>query len=277
MRILLGFGHAPSTQPTRDELSNRGATKIKMIKPTFLNTEDRPTIIGHVFNTPLVVKGITGIPLLELVAWGMLSWVAGRNHPEWSSVKKVTAGALTSLILFASEWGHNLAHTAAAQRIGKPVDAVRIAWGTPLLIYYDINDQNVSPRQHILRASGGPIFNALLVPICWLGKQLTQEDTLPRYVADFALGTNIFISTVALLPIPGIDGGPILKWSLVERGQSPQIADETVKKVNLALGSGLAVTAGVALKKRRKWLGVTIGAFALTSLAIGLGLLREHK
>lgn len=248
-----------------------------MIKPAFLNSEERPTTIGHVFNTPIVVKGITGIPLLELVAWGILSWVADRNHPEWSSPKKVIAGVLTALILFASEWGHNLAHTAAAQRIGKPVDAIRIVWGTPLLIYYDINDQNVSPRQHILRASGGPIFNALLVPICWLGKQLTREDTLARYVADFALGTNIFISTVALLPIPGIDGGPILKWSLVERGQSLKGADETVKKVNLALGSGLAAASAVALKKRRRWLGVTIGAFAITSLAIGLGLLREQK
>jgi Zn-dependent protease len=248
-----------------------------MIRPAFLSSEERPTTIGHVFDTPIVVKGITGLPLLELVAWGILSWVAGRNHPEWSRSNKGTAGALTALILFASEWGHNLAHTAAAQRIGKPVDAIRIAWGTPLLIYYDINDQNVSPHQHILRASGGPIFNALMVPICWLGRCLTREGTTSRYVADFALGTNIFISSVALLPIPGIDGGPILKWSLVERGQSPQGADETVKKVNLALGSGLAVATGVALKKRRKWLGVAIGAFALTSLAIGLGLLKEQK
>src|SRR4030042_4456504 len=206
-----------------------------MIKPAFLRSEDRPTTIGHVFGAPLVVKGISWLPMLELAAWGILSVVASRKKPGWSRSKRVTAGALTSLILFGSEWCHNLAHTAVAHRIGKPVDAIRIFWGTPLLIYYDINDQQVNPRQHILRASGGPIFNALMVPISWLAKRFTKKGTLTRYAADFALGTNIFIATIALLPIPGIDGGPLLKWSLVDKGHTPQEADETLRKVNLAL------------------------------------------
>jgi Zn-dependent protease len=81
----------------------------------------------------------------------------------------------------------------------------------------------------------------------------------------------------SLLPIPGIDGGPILKWSLVKAGRTPAKADEVVKQVNLALGSGLSVAAGLALMKRRKWLAAAIAAFAATTLAIGLGLLKEHK
>jgi Zn-dependent protease len=248
-----------------------------MIKPSFLEPEEKTTTFGKVFNTPIIAKGITWLPLLELAAWGLLTRVTRRKKPDWSRSKRVTAGALTTLIIFGSEWGHNLAHTAVASRIGKPVDAIRVFWGTPLLIYYDINDQQVSPRQHILRASGGPIFNAIMVPICWVARCITKEGTLTRYLADFALGANVFISSVALLPIPGIDGGPILKWSLVDRGQTPQEADQTVKKVNLALGSGLGIATGMALKKRRKWLGVVIAAFAATSLAIGLGLIKEQK
>jgi Zn-dependent protease len=248
-----------------------------MIKPTFLSSDEQPTTLGHVFEAPIVVKGITGLPVLELVAWGLLTWVAGKKRPDWSQSKRATAGALTTLILFASEWGHNLAHALFAHRIGKPVDAIRILGGTPMLIYYDTNDQDVSPRQHILRASGGPIFNTLMVPLCWIARILTREGSLPRYAANFALGTNIFIASVALLPIPGIDGGPILKWSLVERGQSSQEADDTVKKVNLAMGSGLAIATGVAIKNQHKWLAAAIGALALTSLAIGLGLLKEQK
>ena len=46
-------------------------------------------------------------------------------------------------IVLGSEWCHNLAHAAAARAIGKPVDAIRITWGMPLLVYYDINDKNV--------------------------------------------------------------------------------------------------------------------------------------
>lgn len=247
-----------------------------MIKPSFLEPKDKPTTIGYVFDTPLVVKRWTWLPMLELASWGVLTVVAGRKQPDWSRSKKISAGALTTIIMFGSEWCHILAHTAVAHWIGKPVDAIRIFWGTPLLIYYDINDQKVSPRQHILRAIGGPVFNALMVPLSWLAKHLTREGTLKRYAADFALGTNGFISTVSLLPIPGIDGGPIIKWSLVESGRSPEEADTMIKGVNRALGTGLGIAAGVAMKKRRRWLGAVIAAFAATSLAIGFGLLKEQ-
>jgi Zn-dependent protease len=246
-----------------------------MNKPAFLHPEDQPTTLGRIFGTPLLVKGITGLPLLEMAAWGILTYIAGLNKPGWSRSQRGVAGALTTIILFGSEWGHNLAHAAAAHRIGKPVDAIRIVWGTPLLIYYDINDQQVSPRQHIMRASGGPIFNALLVPVAWFARRVTREGSLAHYVANFALGTNSVLSTASLLPIPGIDGGPLLKWLLVESGKSREQADETVKKANLALGSGLTVAAGVAVRKQHRWLGAAIAAFAATSLAIGLGLLKE--
>ncbi len=248
-----------------------------MIKPPFLDPEDRPTALGHVFGAPMVVKGWTCLPVIELVVWGILSWVAGCKRPDWSRKKRAAAGAATTIIMLGSEWCHNLAHAAVASRIGKPVDAIRIFWGTPLLIYVDINDQKVSPYQHILRSLGGPIFNALLIPVCWLTRQLTQEGTLGRYAADFAIGTNTFLSTVSLLPIPGIDGGPILKWSLVQRGYNPDKADEVVKGVNRVVGGGLGIAAGVALKNQRKWLGLTIAAFAVTSLAIGFGLLKEQE
>jgi len=247
-----------------------------MIKPSFLEPEDRPAILGHVFGTPMVVKGWSGLPVVELVVWVILSWVARRNRPAWTLKEQVWAGAVTTTIMLGSEWCHNLAHTALAHRIGKPVDAIRIVWGMPLLIYYDINDQLVSPRQHILRALGGPVFNGMMVLVAWLAKGFTHQGTPTRYAVDFALGTNSFLSTVSLFPIPGIDGGPILKWSLVERGHSPAQADELVKGVNRILGSGLGLAAGLALKKRRKWLGLVLAAFAATSLAIGFGYLKER-
>jgi Zn-dependent protease len=248
-----------------------------MIKPAFLKVDDQPTVVGHVFSSPLVVKGWTGLPLIELGAWVVLTWVAGQRHPDWSMRKRISAGVVTSTILLGTEWCHNLAHTFIASKIRKPVDAIRIYFGTPLLIYYDINDQQVSPSQHITRALGGPIFNALMIPFAWLVKQYTREGTLIQYAANFALGINGFISIVSLLPIPGIDGGPLLKWSLVETGRTPAEADDLVRGVNLALGSGLAIATGVAVKKRRKWLALVIAAFAATSFAIGLGLLKEQK
>jgi Zn-dependent protease len=248
-----------------------------MIKPVLLEREDRPTVITRIFGVPLVVKSWTGLPVLELVAWVISSWLTQKKRPDWSEAKQAGAGAFMAMILFGLEWCHNLAHTLVASRIGKPVDAIRIVWGTPLLIYYDINDEQVLPHQHILRAVGGPIFNAILLPILWLAKRDTSPGTLARYLADFALGTDAVLSTISLLPIPGIDGGPILKWSLVKAGSSPEQADAAVKSVNRYLGVGLAAASGLAAKKRKKWLAVGATALAATSLAIGFGLLKEQK
>jgi len=248
-----------------------------MIKPAFVNPGEQPNVIGHVFGAPVVVKGLTWLPLLELVAgWG-LRQVASQKHQDWTRSSWGRAGALSSITLFASEWCHNLAHAAAARLVGKPVDAIRIVWGTPILVYYDINDQQVSPRQHIVRASGGPIFNASMVPLLWFARRFARQGSLAHHIFNFALGTNCFLATASLLPIPGIDGGPILKWTLVESGYGVDRAYEAVKKVNLALGTGLAVASGIALKRRKVWLGAAMAAFAATCLAIGVGWLREQE
>jgi Zn-dependent protease len=248
-----------------------------MIKPAFLKPDDQPTTVGRVFGTPMVVMGWTWLPVLELAASIILSWVAGRKRPDWSVRQRVYAGTASAVVMLGSEWMHNLAHTAVANQIGKPVDAIRVMWGTPLLIYYDINDQDVTPRQHIQRASGGPLINALLVPVSWVVRRLTPRDSVAHYVANFAFGTNCVLSTVSLVPIPGIDGGPMLKWSLVESGQSLAQADETVKGVNRMVGVGLGLAAGVAIKRRHTLLGAALAALAATSLAIGFGLLKEQK
>lgn len=248
-----------------------------MKKPTILLPTDEATTVGRVFDTSLVVKGKTWFPATGFIFWMVMTWVAGRGHPERSCGKRLATGAFTTLAILGSEWCHNLAHAAAASLVGKPVDAIRIVWGMPLLVYYDINDQTVTPRQHILRALGGPLFNALLLPwMLWINR-LTRPGSAARDVANAAVVMNAFLSSVSLLPIPGIDGGPLLKWSLVARGNTPRQADERVKRVNRASGAGLGLAAGIALKKRRWLIGVFLGLFAALSWAIGFGLLKEQE
>lgn len=247
-----------------------------MIKPAYLQKSDQPAVIGSLFGSPVVVKGWTGLPLFELGAWSLLTWVAAKIHPEWSPRRHLSAGALTTAIIFGFEWGHDLTHAAFAWHVGKPADAIRIFFGNPLLVYYDVNDRQVTPLQHMTRASGGPVFNALMVPFAWLARKLTKKGSFPRYLADFALGTNVLLSSLILLPIPMIDGGPILKWSVVRHGRTPAEADNVVKKVNLAVGGVMAAASAVALENHRKRLGAAAAVISLASLAIGLGLLKEQ-
>lgn len=247
-----------------------------MIKPPFVKPGEDVKIVGRVFNTPLVVKGKTWFPLVQLAAWPILSWVAGRRKPERSWGQRLVVGALTTPVVLGSEWCHNLAHAAAARWVSKPMDAIRVVWGMPLLIYYDINDASVSPPQHIARALGGPVFNALLFFVARLLKRQVCPGSALGEMAEAAEKINAFIAVVGLLPIPGIDGGPILKWSLVELGRTPAEADQDVRKVNGVLGATLA-GAGVVALKRKRWLeGGLLVMLAATALSIASGLLKEQ-
>jgi Zn-dependent protease len=247
-----------------------------MIKPAFVRPGEEVTVISHFFETPLVIKGCTWLPLAQLFTWPVMAWVAKRRLPERSWSQAMAVGALTMPVVLGSEWGHNLAHTAAAWWVGKPVDAIRIVWGMPLLVYYDINAQDVQPKEHIARALGGPVFNALLATLAYLFWRKTAPPTQARDIVGAALATNIFLPTVGLLPIPFIDGGPILKWSLVERGRSIPEADQVVRKVNIGLGLILSLTGLLAIKKRRRLAGGFLLSLAGWALVFGLGLMKEQ-
>jgi Zn-dependent protease len=236
---------------------------------------DEMTVVGEVFGAPLVVKGNTWLPVAELGAWGVMAWYAGVRQPERSWVERLVVGALTMPVVLGSEWCHNLAHAAAAKLVGKPMDALRVTWGMPLVVYYDIDDPNVTPRQHIVRSLGGPVFNILALQVAMLFRRLFRPGSIAHEVAEAAVTTNGFLVGVSLLPIPGIDGGPLLKWSLVEKGCSPEQADETVRKVNRAVSATLGLAGGLALKKRKWVLGGFLATLAAMALGVALGLLRE--
>jgi hypothetical protein len=121
-----------------------------MKKPVVVSPSDEVTQIGTIFDTPVVVKGRTWLPAAELVIWVFTTWLAGKRRPERTLFQRMGVGLLTMPILLGLEWCHNFAHAAAAYLIGKRMDAMRITWGTPLVVYYDINDTTVTPRQHIL-------------------------------------------------------------------------------------------------------------------------------
>jgi Zn-dependent protease len=248
----------------------------RMKKPAVVRPTDDVTKIGEAFGTPVVVKGVTWFPLMELFVWVFTTWWAGKRGPERSFWQRACIGALTMPVIVGSEWCHNFAHAAAARLVGKPMDVLRITWGTPLVVYYDIHDPTVTPRQHIVRALGGPLFNALLLPALYPIRKATSPTSIGREIADAAIGMNTFLCTVALLPLPMIDGGPILKWSLVERGHQPQEADEVVKKVDGVLGGILGIASGIAFKKKRPALGILLALFAAAAIGIASGLLREE-
>ena len=240
-------------------------------------TDESPREIGSVFNTPLVISGFSWLPVTQIIVWPVMTWLANRYLPDMSIWRSISQGAFLTTIMLGSEWCHNLAHAFAARAIGKPMDQIRIILGMPRCVYHDLNDPNVKPNEHVIRSLGGPLINALFLPFTWVVRQRTTEGTPARQVANLAVGTNLFLSTVSLLPIPFIDGGPILKWSLVDRGQSVEEAEKTVRRVNGPLALAAALLAGLAFRRRKTLIGVILGMFSLSSLGIFLGWIQEEK
>ena len=88
--------------------------------------DDDSISVGRVFATPLRVKGFTWFPLTQCIVWGIMSWIAGKTRPDRSLGERMRIATFTMPVVLGSEWGHNLAHAAAANWIGKPMDAMRI-------------------------------------------------------------------------------------------------------------------------------------------------------
>ena len=232
--------------------------------------------IGSAFGTPLVVKGWSWLPVAQILTWLLMLQGARRKRPERPLSERAGVAAASTAVLLGSEWCHNLAHAAAARAVGKPMDAMRIVGGMPLCVYYDLNDRDVTPPQHILRALGGPLFNLLLLPLALLLRWRARPGTPVREVADVAVGANLFLSTASFTPLPMIDGGPVLKWALVARGRTPLQADEAVRKVNGALSAPMALGSLLAARRRRYPLAIYLGLMALTALGFARGWIQER-
>lgn len=179
------------------------------------------------------------------------------------------------VVVLGSEWCHNLAHLLASNWIGKPMDTMRIQAGIPRCIYHEINDQDVTPRQHIARSLGGPVINSLLLALAGKVKTISKPNSILGETSKTAYQSNLFLSLISLLPIPGIDGGPILKWSLVESGKTIEEADQVVQKVNGPLAVFLGLFSSWAFFNKKKLLGFFCLMLGLTSLSIFAGWLKE--
>jgi len=244
-----------------------------MKKPPVVTPDEAVDVVGYMFGTPVVVKGRTWLPLTQVAVWAYLAKISDKPGRSW--LARLAVGFLKMAAALGSEWLHNLAHAAAARLVDKPMDALRVAWGMPLVVYYEPNDPSVTPEQHIARSLGGPVLNAgLIVPLAGL-RRMTKPGTAAREVCDFAVGSNVFLGTAGMLPIPFFDGGPVLKWSLVRRGHSMSAADETVRAANRSVGVVLSIASALALLKRKFLIAWFLGFLGAVAAAVGYGLIEE--
>lgn len=202
------------------------------------------------FGVSVTVEAAVLVPLVGL--WGGVTWVGRRRHPNRSFGRSALVGLATVLALMPADLAHPFAHVASARLAGAPMDEIRISMGMPRTIY---RNNAVSPAAHRLRAVGGPIFNAvgLLLSLATYGGG--RRGSVARELAAWSALGHGWILGMSLAPVPAVDGGALLKWTLVARGWSEADADAAVRQV--ARGTGVVagcVGVGLVAWQRRRLL-----------------------
>lgn len=234
-------------------------------------------VVGKLGETEITRRGLSWLPITQVIIWGMFARASKKRKPHKSWIRAGIEGFCQMVVMLGSEWGHNLAHLTASDLVDKPMNQFRIQLGIPRCVYVRLNDPDVTPREHVARSLGGPIFNLMILPFAWVARKLTKKDSIAGMTARTAFDTNLFLSSVSLLPIPGIDGGPILKWSLVDRGHTQQQADEVVRKANGPLALLLGLFSSGAFLKKKTLLGLFSLMLGGISLSVYMGWLKEEE
>jgi hypothetical protein len=202
----------------------------------------------------------------------LLAWVAGLRKPERTWLQRLGVGLLAMPVALFSDLGHAMAHTISARSAGAPMDEILLSSGMPRTLY---ENNAVPPQTHIQRSLGGPIFSLTGLTLSLLWRRMSPHGSLSRDLADASLAAHSFILLGSVVPLPMVDGGIILKWKLVEAGQSVEQADHTVRKTSLSLGVailGLGVLLG--LFRKRKLVGGLLAAGGAVGIAAGKGWLK---
>lgn len=228
------------------------------------------TTLYHFNGVPVVAKPeFWPIPFLITA---FLAWVAGRRKPELSWFQRLGVGLLAMPVAWLADVGHAMAHTVSARLAGAPMDEILLSSGMPRTLYLN-ND--VPPQTHIQRSLGGPIFSLICFSLSLLWRRISPRESLSRDLAEVSFVGHSFILLGSLVPLPMVDGGTILKWKLVEAGQSPEQADQTVRKTNLGLGS-ILLGLGTLLSflQKRRLVGGLLAVGGAAGIAAGIGWLK---
>ncbi len=227
----------------------------------FMEPEMLPPTEAHVAtiaDTPFLAQP-TEIPgLLGTLA---LAYLAARvQRPGWSRIGQLFLTAAWFSMLQAAYVLHSVGHIGSARRVGAPMDSVMLLYGLQSTLYLN---GDVTPRQHIGRAAGGPIISSVLTITAVPLYVLLHRVPLLGELAEIWTLCNALILAGAVLPTPHFDMASILKWSVAQRTGEEALGDEAVQQVG---SLAVAVLFGISLwlVLRGQWR--LAGAALITSL-----------
>jgi hypothetical protein len=223
----------------------------------------------RIFDTPVTVAKKVFVELVAI--WAVSTWWGRRRHPGRGIWRDSLAGLATLIVLVPVDMGHALAHIFSARYAGAPIDEVRFSGGMPRTLYWN---NEVSPNVHRIRALGGLVFNLLGFVVSGAAYIAVPRRSVARELAAISAIGHAWLFIMSLMPVPLVDGGTLMKWTLVAHGRTEAEADETVQRLDwaLALAGGIAGVLLIAVHRRAAG-GILVGCGVLAA-AIAAGRIR---
>jgi Zn-dependent protease len=138
------------------------------------------------------------------------SFAAGQlphDYPDWQPALYWVAGAVISLLFFASVLAHELSHALVARRFGLHVrDITLFIFGGAA----NMEDEAHSPREEAFMAAAGPVTSIVIGAVLWLGSGFVAEPIIAA-VAGWLGFINLTLGLFNLIPGFPMDGGRILR------------------------------------------------------------------
>lgn len=242
---------------TGESMIDVAATRGKMLSFRMFGTPVRVSTI-----VLLLVPGLWA----GLTAWGLYV------HPQRGFWPALLIGFITMVLLVLADFGHALAHIFSARYAGAPMDEVRVNLGQMPHTLYANNA--VTPDVHRLRALGGPLFNAVVLLLSAAVLALAPSDSMVWELAAWCAVAHGLMVIMSLAPVPEVDGGTLLKWTLVARGWLEARAEAAVRRLGWLTGVVVAAL-GLGLLVLQVWVAGGILTFAgVVILGMSAGLVR---
>ncbi len=195
--------------------------------------------------------------------------VARLQRPNWSLPAQLMLGSAWFAAFEGAYVLHTLGHIRSARQVNAPMDRVLFLWGFQANLY---KNQDVTPRQHIGRAAGGPLASTLFTVTALPMYALLSRVPVIGALAEAWLLSNSVVLIGSLIPTPHFDVASILRWSVAGRTGEEALGDEAVQQAG-SLTIGILLIATFFLLLRGKWrasLLTLIGAVAAAGDLFGL-------
>jgi hypothetical protein len=148
---------------------------------------------------------------------------------------------------------------------------VRLSGGMPRTLY---SNNHVSPDVHRIRALGRLVFNALGCMLSSVTYLVAPHRSVTRELAATSAAGHALLFVSSLMPLPIVDGGTLMKWTLVAHGRTQARADEIVRRVDWAMALACAISGVSLIATRRLAAGAALMGSGVVVAAVAAGRLR---